>query len=55
MQSSLNAFNPSLKKGLWKVFVSDGKEKEIVFESAFSEAELRQKYPGAVRIERIEK
>lgn len=53
MQFSLNAFDSSKKKELWKVVFMKAGEKRVVFESAFSKSELEQKYPDADNITEV--
>lgn len=55
LQSSLNAFDPTKKKDVWKVIISTGRDKRVVFESAFSAIELEEKYPNANAIIKIKK
>jgi hypothetical protein len=48
MQFSLNAFDPTAKKSKFKITVIDGKSKNIFFQNAYSEEEIRSLFPDAI-------
>jgi hypothetical protein len=55
LQSSLNAFDSSKKKEIWKVIILKGKSKTVIYKEAYSAEELKAAYPDASNIIKIEK